>query len=97
MVLLLVQKFEIRSTKSETNSNYQNTNVQNINSKTQGAIVLNLEHSNFDIVSANLIKWASFDLPAIVRLSGLRRGGRVFGFMTPNGYLLSISRKFIGT
>ena len=47
----VVYKSEIRSTKSETNSNNQNINDKNI---------LNFEHSNFDIVSKFDIRNSNF-------------------------------------
>jgi hemerythrin superfamily protein len=33
---------------------------------------LNFEHSNFDVVSANLIKWAGFDIRILMMLISLR-------------------------
>jgi hypothetical protein len=49
----VINKFEARNPKFETNSNDQNLNDQNKNGSSNyfGAFVLNFEHLNFDIVS----------------------------------------------
>jgi len=53
-------KSEIRISKHETNSNDRNLNDINERRQYQAAFVLDFEHLDFNIVSANLIKWADF-------------------------------------
>jgi hypothetical protein len=48
--------------KLETNFNDRIINDQNMEPIFRGAFILNFGHLYFDIVSANLIKWAYFDI-----------------------------------
>jgi len=54
-------KSEIRTSKHETNSNDRNLNDINGKLQHKTAFVLNFEHWDFDIVSANLIQRAIFE------------------------------------
>jgi hypothetical protein len=47
----------------ETNSNDRNNNDQNVKPTFQSAIVLNFEHSNFDIVSNFGFRYSNFISP----------------------------------
>jgi len=66
-------KSEIRISKHETNSNDINLNDINGKRPYHTAFVLNFEHLDFDIVSANLIKWADFDILIFTTVDAFRQ------------------------
>ena len=66
-------KSEIRISKHETNSNDRNLNDINGKRQYHTEFVLNFEHLNFDIVSANLIKWADFDIRIFTMVDAFRQ------------------------
>ena len=66
-------KSEIRISKHETNSNDRNRNDINRKRQYYTAFVLNFEHLDFDIVSADLMKWVDFGIRIFTTVDAFRQ------------------------